>query len=494
MDLKLNGSTWAVGTLIGGGGFGKVYEATSGNRRAVVKLIPKSPGAERELLFVQLSDVRNVIPVIDGGETADSWALVMPRADKSLRQHREEAAGPLTESEALPILKDIAETLRDLAGKVVHRDIKPENILLYNGKWCLADFGISRYAEATTAPDTQKFALSPLYAAPERWREERAESATDIYSFGVIAYELLTGSLPFLGPDMYKLREQHLHVAPQAMPGVRPGVAALVDQCLHKAPGARPSASSLLDRLNQLEKVQPVGGLAALQKAAHVEVQRQGEASRAESAARTETEHRAELLKAATRDFASISRQLRTAITDAAPVAKIVEMGPTAWTATIGSATLILRANQQTSATPWENWDPPAFNVISHTSVSISLKTANRGYEGRSHSLWYCDAKEEGRYQWYETSFMVMPLLRSTQRTVEPFALDPGIESAKAIWNGMAEFQAAWPFTALDPGDLTNFIDRWAQWLAARATGSLARPSSMPERNPAGSWRRRGQA
>jgi serine/threonine-protein kinase len=225
-----------------------------------------------------------------------------------------------------------------------------------------------------------------------------------------------------------------------------------------------------------------------------VEVQRQGEAARAESAARTDTERRAELFKAATRDFASISRQLRTAITDAAPIANIVEMGPAAWTATIGSATLILRANQQTSTAPWGNWETPAFNVISHTSIIISLKTPNRGYEGRSHSLWYCDAKDEGRYQWYETSFMAMPLIQSAQRTVDPFTLDPGIESAKAIWNGLAEYQAAWPFTALDPGDLTNFIDRWAQWLAAGATGNLQRPSSMPERNPAGSWRRRGQA
>lgn len=494
MNLKLNGATWEVGTLIGGGGFGKVYEAKSGNRQAVVKLIPKSPGAERELLFVQLSDVRNVVPVIDGGETADSWALVMPRAEKSLRQHRELIAGPLTEAEAIAILKDIAETLNDLAGKVVHRDIKPENILFLNGKWCLADFGISRYAEATTAPDTQKFALSPLYAAPERWREERAESATDVYSLGVIAYELLTGNLPFLGPDMYKLREQHLHAAPPAMAGVRPGIAALVDQCLHKAPGARPSAAAILERLAQLEKVQPAGGLAALQEAAHAEVQRQGEAARVESAARTDTERRAELFKASTRDLASISRQLRTAITDAAPIAKIRDLGSVGWAATIGSATLILRTNQQTPTAPWEDWEPPAFNVISHTSVSISLTTPNRGYEGRSHSLWYCDAKEEGRYQWYETSFMVSPLIKSGLRTVEPFSLDPGIESAKAVWNGMAEYQAAWPFTALDPGDLTNFIDRWAEWLAAGATGSLHRPSSMPERNPAGSWRRKGQA
>ncbi|WP_405963730.1 serine/threonine protein kinase [Streptomyces sp. NBC_00723] len=494
MNLKLNDATWEVGTLIGGGGFGKVYEAKSGSREAVVKLIPKSPGAERELLFVQLLGVRNVVPIIDGGETDDNWALVMPRAEKSLREHRESVAGPLTEAEAISILKDIAETLEDLESKVVHRDIKPENILLLNGKWCLADFGISRYAEATTAPDTQKFALSPLYAAPERWRGERAESATDIYSLGVVAYELLTGNLPFLGPDMYKLREKHLHDAPPIMAGVRPGVAALVDQCLHKAPGARPGSAAVLSRLAQLERVQPSGGLASLQEAAHAEVQRQGEVARAESVARTDAERRRELFGAATRDLASVSRQLRESIASSAPITNFVDLGEIGWTATIGPATLILRGSQQTASTPWENWEAPAFDVISHTTISISLRSANRGYEGRSHSLWYGDVKEEGKYQWYETSFMVMPLVSSPARTVEPFALDPGEESAKAVWAGMAEYQAAWPFTALNPGDLTDFIDRWAGWLGAGATNRLVRPSSMPERNPVGSWRRKGQS
>jgi len=54
--------------------------------------------------------------------------------------------------------------------------------------WCLADFGIARYAEATTAPDTLKFAMSPAYAAPERWLHETATSATDGYALGVMAF------------------------------------------------------------------------------------------------------------------------------------------------------------------------------------------------------------------------------------------------------------------------------------------------------------------
>src|SRR6266581_4091455 len=180
---------WELGERIDGGGFGQVYEARGPDGApAVVKLVPKAPGAGRELLFVDLSDARNVVPVIDHGETADHWALVMPQAEKSLRQHLREESQPLSVADSVVVLSDIAEALADLDGRVVHRDLKPENVLLLNGHWCLADFGISRYAEATTAPDTRKFALSPPNAAPERWRSERATYAADVYAVGVMAY------------------------------------------------------------------------------------------------------------------------------------------------------------------------------------------------------------------------------------------------------------------------------------------------------------------
>ena len=105
--LKLT-REWVLGNRIGGGGFGQVYAAKSAEgETAVVKLVPKAPGAARELLFVNLDSARNVIPIIDSGETTDNWALVMPRAEKSLRQHLDKIGTPLETADAVAILQDI---------------------------------------------------------------------------------------------------------------------------------------------------------------------------------------------------------------------------------------------------------------------------------------------------------------------------------------------------------------------------------------------------
>ena len=200
--------TWRIGPQLGEGGFARVFLAQNEDGDpAVVKLVPKEPGTQREMLFVDLEGLSNVMPILDSGETEDFWALVMPKAESSLRDHLNEANG-ITMNEALSVLIDIAEALAAVEARgVVHRDIKPENVLLLDGRWHIADFGIARYAEATTASDTLKLAKSYPYAAPEQWREERATSATDVYALGVIAHELLAGERPFGGPDF---RSQHL--------------------------------------------------------------------------------------------------------------------------------------------------------------------------------------------------------------------------------------------------------------------------------------------
>jgi len=489
MGKKLKFSNeWIVGEQIGRGGFGRVFEATSADgQRAAVKFVPKARGADRELLFVDLKDVRNVVPIIDSGEVEDSWVLVMPRADMSLRQHLDQIEGPLDSSELIDIVSDVVAALADLDGKVVHRDLKPDNILLLEGKWCLADFGISRYAESTTSPDTQKFAMTPAYAAPERWRSERATTATDVYALGVLAFEMASGALPFIGPKIEDFRHQHLFVDPPDLPGLGNAMSALITECLYKAPEARPPPANIEARLPQIKAGPSSSGLENLKAANLAEVRRKGELTRKAFERQSALERREELFKAASDSLDAVSNALLAAITSAAPSAVMTKAFETLWRVTLNGAVLEFGKLAPVTVDPWQGW-APAFDVIAQSYVGIKIPPDRYGYEGRSHSLWYCDAQTDGYYQWFETAFMISPMVDLSTK-MRPFSLPPQEESAKALRVGVSEFQMAWPFTPIDHSTLEDFIDRWAEWFAAAAEGNLHSPGTMPERNARGSWR-----
>jgi eukaryotic-like serine/threonine-protein kinase len=481
---------WELGERIAGGGFGQVFAvASSSVSRAVAKFVPKTPGAERELLFADLGDARNVVPIIDSGETEDAWVLIMPRADASLRDLLIDTSGPVRVDEAVAILIDIARALSDLEGRVVHRDLKPENILLLAGRWCLADFGIARYAEATTAPDTRKYALSPPYAAPERWRSERATSRSDVYAFGVVAHEMLAGRAPFAGVQIEDYREQHLHSEPPALEHVPDDLRALVGECLYKAPEARPSARAIETRLGRAGGTARSAGMQGLRDANLAEVSRRGALSLQQSEAESEAGRRSQLIQAATTSLLLIVDAVREAILNEASTVVEQQRGVGGWILKMGDAELRF-AGLQVSENDGRRSGPQPIDVITHSSLSVHVASDAYGYEGRSHSLWFCDAQAPKQYLWFETAFMVNPLVpRSTPQA--PFSLPPGEEARSAIRPGLAEVQVAWPFTALVVGELDDFIDRWSGWFADGVLGRLTHPASMPERRPEGSWRRR---
>jgi serine/threonine-protein kinase len=382
-------------------------------------------------------------------------------------------------------LSEIAIALSELDGRVVHRDLKPENVLLLDGQWCLADFGISRYAEATTAPDTRKHAMTPPYAAPERWRAERATGATDVYSLGVMAFEMLTGARPFLGPNFEDYREQHLHSDVPTMKNGSSGLRALVGEMLFKAAGARPSAANLLARLERSEQQQRSGGLAKLGEVHLQEVARRSEGERLASEKRSLAEVRKDLFRAGSAMLKSVQDDLVQAILEAAPSATQGGSGKLKGaTISVAAAQLELAPVSETPVSPWE-WEAPKFDVVAHSAIIVRVPQNRYGYGGRSHSLWYCDALEVGRFEWVEIAFMVSPLMGKST-AMRPFMADPGMVSAKALWNGMAEYQLAWPMERLDS---ESFIDRWANWLGDAAQGTLQSPSTMPERPTPRVWR-----
>ena len=471
--------TWQLEDLLDSGGFAQVFEAKGDDgMAAVVKLIPKVPGASRELLFESLSGLPNIVPVLDSGEWEDYYVLVMSRAEKSLRQHLEESGGKLAIEEAVAVLMDIAQALSSLEEGVVHRDLKPENVLLYEGHWCLADFGIARYAQATTAPDTRKYAMTPPYAAPEQWRGERATSATAVYSFGIIAFELLQGRLPFPGPDF---REQHLNQPSPAVSGCPSPLASLVNECLFKPQAARPIPSNILARLEASQKT-PSPAIARLQDVNKAVVERHSEEAANISAQESREKSRFELLSAAEQSFNRILEMLRERILEAAPATKVTT--DDGLMLSLGDGALIVDSVQMAPADclTASNYEPP-FDVIAYAAIAARKSRDPHGYEGRAHSLWFCDAHEEGIYRWYELAFMVRPSV--PQRfTLDPFALPPSDEyAARAFMPVMDVRQIAWQPLPFDQGDEEQFIERWLTWFAEAADGTISRPASMPEKS-----------
>lgn len=482
---------WIMGDQLGSGGFGKVHLAHKGDcTQAVAKLIPKDPGAERELLFEELKEVPNVVPILDSGEWGDCWVIVMPRADKSLRDYLGENTEHLLLSDTVKVLSDITKALVAIENRVVHRDIKPENILLLNGRWCLADFGISRYADATTALDTRKHSKTPRYAAPEQWQDERASSATDVYALGVVAYELLAGRPPFLGPSAHEYRQQHLEEEAKPILNIPRNFQSLIAECLYKIPESRPRPRNLLARLESILRPTSLAG-SKLQQANEIEIKRRAEKARQKSIRRLEAERRAKLYDAAGQSLENILEVLNDEIMVNAPSCDRSDKLPP-WRWFLNGAILSVDGMEmptlQFGESSFSRLLHSPFEVVACSAISVEVPPNSQRYKGRAHSLWYCDAQEPGNLRWYETAFMFSGIVAKVS-SIEPFALKPGEDAYRSLAPIMHQAQVAWPFTTIDQGDEGAFVERWVGWFAEAALGNLQHPSHMPEFDTKGSWR-----
>jgi serine/threonine protein kinase len=487
MQIKLDRTTWTRGSALpdGEGGFGKVYFAyNSETKDAVAKFVKKDPGATREMLIGEslgAATHNNVVPVLDFGEHDDCWVLVMPRAEMSLAQ-RLEQGDSLELGECVQILTDVAQALAGIENEIIHRDLKPANVLLLDGKWCLADFGIARYADAKTAADTRKFSVSEPYAAPEQWLLERAGSAADVYAFGVMAYELVAGHRPFLGPMQGDYRNQHLTVTPTPITGGTTRLRNIIMECLNKAPEARPRPANILLRLEKARLEPNLGGTRRLAKFDAEVLSRQAQAHAERRVMDDLATKRTRLFESSVAMFESISQPLYEEIADNATSATFLNPPNMIFSANLEGAKLGL-----SRPVPEPDWDGP-FDVISTAVVSVNRdRHSIRGWIGRSHSLWFCDAHKAGEYGWYEMAFMsTRP--GHVHEDLSPFSRKPG-EAAQYFSGVYGVGQVAWPVTEIDGDDTSEFMDRWVGWFVDAAEKTLDAPTMMPERVAHGTWR-----
>lgn len=247
---------------IGSGGMGEVYlgEQVSLDRKVAIKVLHhdlhKQHGMlerfKREARLLSAVEHPAVVRIIDFGETDDSACLVMELVEgQSLFELLR--SGPLDPARALQVLRQLAEGLAAIHDRgIIHRDIKPENVFLSptpRGEQArLLDFGIARLVEPDADSAVSQVGVvlgTPEYLSPEQAIGARVDARSDLYCFGVVAYRVLSGRLPFNGPDARKYIAQHANVAPLPLEQSAPWLAshrplvALVMRLLEKNPENR---------------------------------------------------------------------------------------------------------------------------------------------------------------------------------------------------------------------------------------------------------------
>ncbi|MEO8226833.1 MAG: protein kinase [Gemmatimonadota bacterium] len=257
---------------LGGGGMSRTYLAVERalNRRVVVKVLAPELLAgisverfRREVLLAAQLQHPHVVPVLSAGDADGFPWFSMPYVDGDSLRHRL-ARGPLGTGELLSILRDVARALAYAHGHgIVHRDIKPDNVLLSGGSATVTDFGIAKAISAArtdggmhheTLTQVGTSIGTPTYMAPEQAAADpNTDHRADIYAFGAMAYELITGQPPFVAASPAKLLAAHMGETPRDPRVHRPDtpapLAELVLACLAKEPDDRPQQATEMVRV-----------------------------------------------------------------------------------------------------------------------------------------------------------------------------------------------------------------------------------------------------
>ncbi len=232
---------------LGGGGMGVVYlgEDTRLKRPVALKFLPPhlSTDNEAKLRFTQEAQAAsalnhaNICAIHDIGETDDGQMFIAMAHYEGETLKRKLDRGAISPSEAFDIATQVADGLAAAHEKgIVHRDVKPANILVTNRRRAvILDFGLAKLAGAVDLTKSGSTLGTVSYMAPEQVRAEAADHRTDIFSLGVLLYEMLTGRRPFTGDYEQAISYAILNEEPSTPSSLNPALGADVDRTIHTA-------------------------------------------------------------------------------------------------------------------------------------------------------------------------------------------------------------------------------------------------------------------
>ena len=263
---------YSIEGLVGVGGMANVYRGTdlkTGNAIAI-KVLKEEFLDNEELVrrfkneskAISILDHPNIVKVYDVSVTDKLQYIVMEYVDGiTLKEYLRQRGGALTWKEAVYFASQVLSALQHAHAKgIIHRDVKPQNImLLADGSIKMMDFGIARFSRAQSQTVSDKAIGSVHYISPEQAKGERTDARTDIYSVGVMLYEMLSGKLPFDGDGAVSIAIMQIsdkaRPLAEVAPDVPEGIRQITEKAMEKDPAKRfQSAAEMLDAIETFKK------------------------------------------------------------------------------------------------------------------------------------------------------------------------------------------------------------------------------------------------
>ncbi|WP_407268006.1 Stk1 family PASTA domain-containing Ser/Thr kinase [Radiobacillus sp. PE A8.2] len=243
---------YKIRKMIGGGGMANVYLATDIilEREVAIKVLRLEYANDEEFIARFHREAQsatslshpNIVSIFDVGEEDGIYYMVMEYIDGMTLKKYIQTYGPIEVEEAIDIMKQITSAITHAhANEIVHRDIKPQNILIDPyGQVKVTDFGIAVALSATSLTQTNSVLGSVHYLSPEQARGGMATKKSDVYSLGIVLFELLSGRLPFSGQSAVSIALKHLQSNTPSIRRWNPNLPQSVENIVLKATSKDP--------------------------------------------------------------------------------------------------------------------------------------------------------------------------------------------------------------------------------------------------------------